>query len=61
EEDHRCPMDQAEQVYNALHKLGVETELVRYPKEPHGMSRDGGPLHRVDRLQRIIGWFERHK
>ncbi len=61
EEDHRCPMDQAEQVYNALHKLGVETELVRYPKEPHGMSRDGGPLHRVDRLQRITGWFERHK
>jgi dipeptidyl aminopeptidase/acylaminoacyl peptidase len=61
EEDHRCPMDQAEQTYNALHKLGVETELVRYPKEPHGMSRDGGPLHRVDRLQRIIGWFERHK
>jgi dipeptidyl aminopeptidase/acylaminoacyl peptidase len=61
EEDHRCPMDQAEQTYNALHKLGVETELIRYPKEPHGMSRDGGPLHRVDRLQRIIGWFERHK
>jgi len=61
EEDQRCPMDQAEQVYNALHKLGVETELVRYPKEPHGMSRDGGPLHRVDRLQRIIDWFERHK
>ncbi len=60
EEDHRCPMDQAEQVYNALHKLGVETELVRYPKEPHGMSRDGGPLHRVDRLQRIIDWFQRH-
>jgi dipeptidyl aminopeptidase/acylaminoacyl peptidase len=54
-------MDQAEQTYNALHKLGVETELIRYPKEPHGMSRDGGPLHRVDRLQRIIGWFERHK
>ena len=61
EEDHRCPMDQAEQVYNALNKLGIETELIRYPKEPHGMSRDGGPLHRVDRLQRIIGWFERHR
>lgn len=61
EEDHRCPMDQAEQMYNALQRLGVETELIRYPKESHGMSRDGGPLHRVDRLQRIIGWFERHK
>ncbi len=59
EEDHRCPMDQAEQVYNALNALGVPTELIRYPKEPHGMSRDGGPLHRADRLRRIVGWFAR--
>lgn len=61
EEDHRCPIDQAEQVYNALNYLGVETELIRYPKESHGLSRDGGPLHRIDRLTRIVGWFERHK
>jgi len=61
EADHRSPLFLAEQMYNALHKLGVETELILYPKESHGMSRDGGPLHRVDRLQRIVGWFERHK
>jgi len=60
EEDHRCPMEQSEQVYNALVALGVPTELVRYPKESHGMSRDGGPQHRVDRLTRIAGWFERY-
>jgi len=59
EEDHRCPMEQSEQVYNALTALGVPTELVRYPKESHGMSRDGGPQHRVDRLTRIAGWFKR--
>ncbi len=61
EEDHRCPMEQSEQVYNALQALGVPTELVRYPKESHGMSRDGGPQHRVDRLTRIAGWFAKYK
>ena len=60
EEDHRCPMDQAEQMYNALQRLGVETALVRYPHESHGMSRSGRPLHRIDRLHRIAGWFARH-
>lgn len=61
EEDHRCPMDQAEQMYNALKTLGIDTELVRYPHESHGMSRNGTPLHRIDRLRRIGDWFERHK
>jgi len=60
EEDHRDPMDQAEQMYNALRKLGIDTELVRYPNESHGMSRNGKPLHRIDRLRRIIGWFARY-
>jgi dipeptidyl aminopeptidase/acylaminoacyl peptidase len=60
EEDHRDPMDQAEQMYNALRKLGIDTELVRYPNESHGMSRNGRPLHRVDRLRRIMGWFARY-
>ncbi|HET8629196.1 MAG TPA: S9 family peptidase [Thermomicrobiales bacterium] len=59
-EDHRCPLDQAEQVYNALRKLGVPTELVLYPGESHGMSRNGRPLHRVDRVRRILDWFARH-
>lgn len=48
-------------MYNALQKLGIETELVRYPNESHGMNRNGKPLHRVDRLLRIVDWFERHR
>lgn len=47
-------------MYNALRRLGVETEMVLYPKEPHGMSRNGQPRHRVDRLIRAHAWFERH-
>ncbi|MEI2616319.1 MAG: S9 family peptidase [Thermomicrobiales bacterium] len=60
EQDMRCTMDQAEQMYNALRFLGVETEMVIYPGESHGMSRGGRPSHRVDRLERILDWFERH-
>lgn len=60
EEDHRDPMDQAEQIYNALRRLGIDTELVRYPNESHGMSRNGKPLHRIDRLLRIRDWFARY-
>jgi dipeptidyl aminopeptidase/acylaminoacyl peptidase len=61
EADHRCPMDQAEQVYNALKRLGIPVEMVIYPNESHGMSRNGGPLNRVDRLTRMVDWFERYR
>lgn len=59
ENDQRCPIDQAEQLYAALKLLGVETRFVRYPNESHGMSRTGKPWHRVHRLQEIAAWFAR--
>lgn len=60
ENDHRCPMEQAEQWYLALQKLDVPTEFVRFPDESHGLGRNGKPKHRVERLERTLGWFERH-
>jgi dipeptidyl aminopeptidase/acylaminoacyl peptidase len=60
EQDHRCPMEQGEQLYIALKKLGRTTEFVRFPDEPHGLSRTGKPKHRVERLQHIVRWFDRH-
>ncbi|HEV2129232.1 MAG TPA: S9 family peptidase, partial [Thermomicrobiales bacterium] len=60
EEDYRCPMEQAEQLFIALKRLGREVEFVRYQGENHGLSRSGKPKNRVDRLQRTLGWFERH-
>jgi dipeptidyl aminopeptidase/acylaminoacyl peptidase len=59
EEDHRCPMEQAEQMWASLKWKGVPCEFVRYPQEPHGMSRSGRPDRRVDRLERIVAWFKR--
>ncbi|MEA3376298.1 MAG: S9 family peptidase [Chloroflexota bacterium] len=60
ENDLRCPIEQGEQVFVALKKLGVETEMVRLPDEPHGLSRGGRTDRRVERLEHILRWFDRH-
>ncbi len=60
ENDYRCPMEQAEQLFIALKRLGRTVEFVRFPDESHGLSRNGGPKHRVERLERTLGWFEAH-
>ncbi len=60
EQDHRCPVEQAEQLFVALKRLGREAEFVRFPQESHGLSRGGKPARRVERLRRLVGWFERH-
>ncbi len=59
DEDYRCRLEQAEQMYMALRLRGVPVELVRYPGESHGMSRGGKPQHRTDRLERHLTWFSR--
>lgn len=60
EEDLRCPMEQAEQWYVALTRLGLDTRFVRFKGENHELSRSGKPKNRIRRLQEIIGWFETH-
>jgi len=60
EQDYRCPVEQDEQLFIALKKLGRTTEFVRFPDEPHGLSRAGQPRHRLERLQHIVRWFDRH-
>lgn len=60
EGDLRCPIEQAEQLFAALKRLGKEVEFVRYPREAnHGLSRSGPPDLRRDRLERIVGWMRR--
>ena len=60
EEDYRCPMEQAEQLYIALKQLGREVELVRFPDESHGLTRGGKPKHRIEHMARLVGWFDAH-
>ena len=60
DEDHRCPVEQAEQLYIALKALGKETTFIRFPDEGHELSRSGRPDRRVARLEAILAWFEEH-
>lgn len=57
EHDWRCPLNQAEELYVALKKRGVPTELVIYPGEHHAITR---PTRAIDRLQRIDDWLARY-
>lgn len=57
EKDYRCPMEQAEQWYMALRRLGVATKLIRFPDESHGLASSGKPSHRLERLEHIGNWF----
>jgi dipeptidyl aminopeptidase/acylaminoacyl peptidase len=46
-----------EQFYIALKDVGVETRMVRYPREGHGMRET---KHIVDTIERSMGWYDRH-
>jgi dipeptidyl aminopeptidase/acylaminoacyl peptidase len=58
--DLRCPIEQGEQVFVALQRQGVESEMVRFPDESHGLSRTGRTDRRIARLNHILRWFEKH-
>ncbi|MEM7582295.1 MAG: S9 family peptidase [Acidobacteriota bacterium] len=60
DQDHICPIGQAQELFYALKANGVETELVIFEGENHSLSRTGTPINLVERLRRIIEWFERH-
>jgi dipeptidyl aminopeptidase/acylaminoacyl peptidase/CubicO group peptidase (beta-lactamase class C family) len=60
ENDHRCPVGQAEQWFTALRSNRVPVELVRYPGAGHLFILDGKPSHRVDFSERIADWVRLH-
>src|SRR5699024_366059 len=61
EDDDRCPIQQGEQWYVALRRLGVEAQYVRIPGESHGLASSGKPSHRLERLKHMINWFDYYK
>jgi len=58
DDDYRTPACTAELFHRILRKGGVDTRLVRYPDEGHELSRSGQPGHVVDRIERIVRWFD---
>jgi dipeptidyl aminopeptidase/acylaminoacyl peptidase len=57
ENDNDVHITQAEEMYMALRRRGVDSVLVRYPREGHGLRE---PKHRVDALERTLAWFEKY-
>lgn len=61
ERDFRCPIDQGEQLFTILRRMGrTNAEFVRFTDTGHEMSRGGKPRSRVLRLRAIAQWFVRH-
>jgi dipeptidyl aminopeptidase/acylaminoacyl peptidase len=60
EADYRTPPTSGgEEMFRALKYRKIPTVMVRFPNESHELSRSGQPWHRIERLQHIVGWFDR--
>jgi dipeptidyl aminopeptidase/acylaminoacyl peptidase len=57
ERDFNVPIEGSQQMYQALRSLGVETQLVIYPNEFHGIQR---PSYVRDRYERYLAWYEKY-
>ncbi len=57
ERDFNVPVQGSQQMYQALRSLGVETQLVIYPNENHGIMR---PSYVRDRLERYLAWYDKY-
>ena len=60
EEDLRCPVEQAEHLFVTLRLLKRPVEFVRFPAESHELTRSGSPIHRVQRFDLVVEWFDRY-
>jgi dipeptidyl aminopeptidase/acylaminoacyl peptidase len=57
ENDNDVPIAEAEQWFIALKDVGVETRMVRYPREGHGLRE---PRHIIDAIERSLDWYAAH-
>ena len=57
ERDFNVPVQGGQQMYEALKSLGIETQLIIYPNETHGIQR---PSYQRDRLERYVAWYDKY-
>ncbi len=60
EDDIRCPIIQAEELFVAMRLLGKDVSFYRFPGETHELSRSGSPVHRRQRAEIILDFFAQH-
>jgi dipeptidyl aminopeptidase/acylaminoacyl peptidase len=57
ERDFNVPVQGSQQMYQALRSLGIDTQLIIYPNENHGIQR---PSYQRDRMERYLGWYDKY-
>jgi len=57
EKDFNVPLLGGEQMYQALRSLGVDSQLVIYPNQYHGITI---PSYKKDRLERYLAWYDKY-
>jgi dipeptidyl aminopeptidase/acylaminoacyl peptidase len=60
DEDYRCALDQAEQLFAVLRWMRKPVEMVVFEGEAHGLTRGGRPGNRIEHQRRILGWFQKY-
>jgi len=60
DEDFRCWIAEAYQMFTSLKYHGVEARLCIFKGENHELSRSGKPKHRIRRLKEITDWFDKY-
>ncbi|WP_058302612.1 S9 family peptidase [Gorillibacterium timonense] len=58
EQDYRCPIEQAEQLYLGLKRLNKTVEMIRFPLSNHGMLKSGKPSFRRESWSRTLAWLK---
>ncbi|UCD44325.1 MAG: S9 family peptidase [Candidatus Bathyarchaeota archaeon] len=58
EADYTCPIGQSEEMFRALKRMGVDTMLVMYMGEGHGIRKK--PSNKLDYYQRHLDWFRKY-
>jgi dipeptidyl aminopeptidase/acylaminoacyl peptidase len=51
------PVQGGQQMYQALRSLGIDTQLIIYPNENHGIAR---PSYVRDRYERYLAWYDKY-
>jgi dipeptidyl aminopeptidase/acylaminoacyl peptidase len=57
ERDFNVPIQGGQQMYQALRSLGIDTQLIIYPNEFHGITK---PSYVRDRLERYLAWYDKY-
>ncbi|MDL5055625.1 S9 family peptidase [Oscillatoria laete-virens NRMC-F 0139] len=60
EEDYRCALEQAEQLFAILRWLGKTVEMVVFEGENHSLTRGGRPGNRIEHQRQIYTWFGKY-